>query len=547
MIESKPKAGWWKGATLYQIYPRSFQDINGDGVGDLLGITARLGYIAELGVDGIWISPFFPSPMDDFGYDVSDYCGVDSLFGTLDDFDALIARAHDLGLKIIIDMVLSHTSNRHSWFIESSQSFHNDKADWYVWADPLPDGNPPNNWLSIFGGSAWQWHAKRQQYYLHNFLTSQPDLNIHHVPVQDALLAACQFWLERGVDGFRLDAINFIAHDPLLRSNPARDPALLDGASARKSNPYAFQSHIYDKSRPEALTFLHRLKQVAKQYGDILLLGEVGDDNEIDRLAEYTGEKGPLDTGYCFRFFQDFVHRPLIESTLDALFERPENPWPSWAFSNHDFKRVATRWSQQWDGTGVDLAARAYFALLIALPGTIFVYQGEELGLPQADLAFEDLRDPYDITFYPDHVGRDGCRTPFPWNSNQENAGFSTSIPWLPITASHVNRALNKQQDNKDSPYHAIKALITWRKSEDILRHGKYRINPNTPKHVVMIERWIDNDQSIVIAVNLSPTETGIEIPIMKVSPLTYGSKINQENLCILEPWGILIGFTKAS
>lgn len=529
---------WWRGATLYQIYPRSFQDSNGDGVGDLAGITRQLGHVADLGVDGIWISPFFKSPMDDFGYDVSDYCDVDPLFGTLADFDHLIARAHELGLKVIIDMVLSHTSSKHAWFVESSSSRDNPKADWYVWAEPCADGTPPNNWLSIFGGSAWQWHAGRRQYYLHNFLISQPDVNIHNLAVQDALLAACQFWLDRGVNGFRLDAINFIAHDPALRHNPSCDPALLDSGSVKNSNPYAYQQHIFDKSRPEALTFLRRLRQLADGYGDILLLGEVGDDDEIARLAEYAGTDGPLDTGYCFRFLQDFITRDLIVDTLHQMFERPEKPWPSWAFSNHDFQRVVTRWAKYVDGPQADQAALGFTALLMALPGTVFIYQGEELGLPQAILAQDELRDPYDIAFYPDHVGRDGCRTPIPWDADEVFAGFSINQPWLPIKQPHLARALAQQKSNPGAVYHKIRALLHYRKAQDILRVGSYEIYPDQAQNRLTLCRTTGQGQMLVFAINLSSELQEIPVPGHGNIEMMNGVIAQKETSLLVEGWG---------
>jgi alpha-glucosidase len=256
-----PDKDWWRGAVIYQIYPRSFQDSNHDGMGDLAGIIHRLHHVAELGVDAIWISPFFRSPMLDFGYDVSDYRDVDPMFGTLGDFDALIHRAHELGLKVLIDLVLSHTSNQHAWFQESVSSRENPKSDWYVWADAKPDGSPPNNWLSIFGGSAWEWSGDRMQYYLHNFLKEQPDLNLHNPDVQDEILAVARFWLDRGVDGFRLDTINFYFHDKELRDNPALAPEKRNATIAPEVNPYNWQDHLYDKNQPENLEFLRRLRR----------------------------------------------------------------------------------------------------------------------------------------------------------------------------------------------------------------------------------------------------------------------------------------------
>ena len=253
---------WWRGAAIYQIYPRSFSDSNGDGIGDLPGITEKLDYVRDLGVDGIWLSPFFTSPMRDFGYDVADYCGVDPVFGTLRDFDALVERAHSLGLKVIIDQVYSHSSDQHPWFQQSRSSRDNSKADWYVWADAKPDGSPPNNWQSVFGGPSWTWDARRGQYYLHNFLPEQPDLNVHNRAVQDALLDVARFWLDRGIDGFRIDAINFAMHDPQLRDNP---PAPNGG---KRTRPFDFQQHLYNQSHSDIAKFLERLRAVTNEYGD---------------------------------------------------------------------------------------------------------------------------------------------------------------------------------------------------------------------------------------------------------------------------------------
>ncbi len=288
MSNKAPNNEWWRGGVIYQIYPRSYQDSNGDGVGDLPGITARLEHVAQLGADGIWLSPFFKSPMKDFGYDVSDYRDVDPMFGTLDDFRALVARAHELGLKVMIDQVLSHTSDQHPWFKESRSSRDNPKADWYVWADAKDDGNPPNNWLSIFGGSSWQWDTGRLQYYMHNFLSSQPDLNFHHPDVQQALLDDVRFWLELGVDGYRLDTANFYFHDRELRSNPGRGQPRADDPAVDAVNPYGWQRHLYDKSQPENLEFLRRLRALLDEYPHTTMVGEIGDDDGLGRMAEYT-------------------------------------------------------------------------------------------------------------------------------------------------------------------------------------------------------------------------------------------------------------------
>jgi alpha-glucosidase len=288
---------WWREAVIYQVYPRSFLDTDGDGIGDLPGITARLDYIASLGVDIVWLSPFFRSPMKDFGYDISDYCDVDPLFGSLADFDRLVQKAHGLGLKIMIDQVMSHTSDAHPWFAESRAGRDNPKSDWYVWADPLPDGNPPNNWLSVFGGSSWQWDTRRRQYYLHNFLASQPDLNFHNPEVQQAQLDALRFWLARGVDGVRMDACNFHFHDRRLRSNPPATRA--DNMMATDVNPYGMQAHIHDKTQPENLAFLQKIRRLLDEYAAISI-GEVGADDALAVMADYTSGGDKLHMAYSF-------------------------------------------------------------------------------------------------------------------------------------------------------------------------------------------------------------------------------------------------------
>ena len=300
-LELTPDAEWWRGCVIYQVYPRSYQDTSGDGIGDLIGIADRIEYIASLGVDAIWISPFFTSPMKDFGYDVSDYTNVDPMFGTLGDFDHLVRVAHDHGIRIMIDLVLSHSSDQHPWFVESRMDRTNPKADWYVWAEPKPDGTPPNNWLSIFGGSAWQWDGKREQYYLHNFLTSQPDLNFHNEEVRQALLDVVRFWLDRGVDGFRLDTINFYFHDKELRDNPPLAKELRNDSIAPAVNPYNHQLHVYDKNRPENLEFLRRFRALLDEYPGTTAVGEVGDAQiGLQIVADYTSGGDKMHMCYAF-------------------------------------------------------------------------------------------------------------------------------------------------------------------------------------------------------------------------------------------------------
>ena len=362
------QSNWWREAIIYQVYPRSFLDTNGDGVGDLPGITAKLDYIAQLGADIVWISPFFTSPMKDFGYDVSDYCDVDPLFGTLADFDALIAKAHSLGLKIMIDQVMSHTADAHPWFVEGRKSRDNPKADWYVWADPLPDGNPPNNWLSVFGGSSWQWDSRRKQYYLHNFLVSQPDMNFHHPEVQQAHLDNLRFWLARGVDGVRMDACNFHFHDTELRSNPAatnRDTSTVSGV-----NPYGMQAHIYDKTRPENLAFLQKIRTLLNEF-DAVAIGEVGADDALGVMADYTADGDKLHMAYSFNLLTPEFSAAHIRSQVEQFEARVKGGWASWSVGNHDSMRVMTRWGGAEPSPAMDPIRRPRGAWtdLMALPG----------------------------------------------------------------------------------------------------------------------------------------------------------------------------------
>ncbi|QLQ18488.1 MAG: alpha glucosidase [Exiguobacterium profundum] len=466
-VMQKP-ADWWRGAVIYQIYPRSFMDSNGDGVGDLGGIAERLDHIAGLGADAIWISPFFTSPMKDFGYDVSDYCDVDPLFGSLADFDRLVARAHELGLMVMIDLVLSHTSDKHPWFAESRRSRTGPKADWYVWADAKPDGTPPNNWLSVFGGSAWAWDARREQYYLHNFLTSQPDLNLHHMPVQDALLDVARFWLKRGVDGFRLDTINFYFADKYLRDNPSLPEPLRNDSIAPKVNPYNHQIHLFSKNQPENLEFLKRFRAVLNPT-NAAAVGEVGDAQRgLEIMAEYTSGGDKVQMCYPFELLQPKrVTAAVLGETFARLEKTAPDAWPCWSYSNHDTVRHVTRWGLS------DAAARAYTTLLMCLRGSVCLYQGEELGLPEAEIAFEELQDPYGIEFWPEFKGRDGARTPMPWASDNALAGFSSGEKaWLPVTAPHRARAVAAEEADPTAILHHYRRALAFRRAHAALRDG---------------------------------------------------------------------------
>ncbi|MDE9449205.1 DUF3459 domain-containing protein [Aliiroseovarius sp. Z3] len=468
MTHLEKQADWWRGAVIYQIYPRSFQDDNGDGIGDLRGITRRLPYVASLGVDAIWISPFFTSPMKDFGYDVADYCDVDPMFGTLADFDTLVRSAHGQGLKVMIDLVLSHSSDEHPWFGESRADRDNEKANWYVWADAKPDGTPPNNWLSIFGGSAWTWDARRCQYFLHNFLESQPDLNFHEPAVQDALLDVARFWLERGVDGFRLDTINFYTHDAELRDNPALPPDARNTSIAPAVNPYNHQEHLYDKNRPETLDFLRKLRAVMDPYC-AAAVGEVGDAQRgLEIMGEYTANDDLVQMCYAFELLSgDQPDAAGIAALMDHVAQVAKDGWACWAYSNHDVVRHATRWKL------TEEAQKLFVSLLMCLRGSACIYQGEELGLTEAELAFEDLQDPYGIEFWPEFKGRDGCRTPMVWEASNSQGGFTTAArPWLPVAPEHLRHAVAMAEEDTHALLHHYRRSIALRRMNPALAKG---------------------------------------------------------------------------
>lgn len=511
-------APWWRSAVLYQVYPRSFADSDGDGIGDLRGLTARLDYIADLGVDGLWISPFFPSPMRDFGYDVSDHCGVDPRFGTLSDFDVLLARAHALGLKVLIDQVWSHTAAEHPWFIESRSSRDNPKADWYVWADAKPDGSVPNNWQSWMGGPAWRWEPRRRQYHLHNFLSQMPDLNFHCPAVQEAILEIARFWLDRGVDGFRLDTANLYFHDRLLRDNPPLPP------ERAGESPVLMQRHLHNADQPETLAFLERLRAAMDAYGhgERMAVGEIGGVDGLRTMQDYTSGDRRLHTAYSFGFLGARPDAAAVAAQL--LPWQDSDGWPSWAFSNHDAPRVASRWgtgvargfdfgaqSSVADDANAALPPETWMALLLCLRGTIFLYQGEELGLPQSEIPFEQMQDPFGIANWPLSPGRDGCRTPMPWQAGAPNAGFSTGTPWLPVDPAHVPLAVDRQQAETRSMLHTTRRLIALHRQHPALRDGDLQI-PHVVGNTLLLCRRCPTE-TLWAAFNLSANGQTMSIP----------------------------------
>jgi alpha-glucosidase len=468
------RAEWHHGAVIYQVYLRSFLDTDGNGIGDLEGVSRSLDYIASLGVDAIWICPFFTSPMKDFGYDIADYRGVDPMFGTPADFDRLVVRAHERGLKVIIDQVWAHSSDAHPWFADSRHARGAAKADWYVWADPKPDGSPPNNWLSVFGGSAWSWEPRRRQYYLHHFLGSQPALNLRHPAVVDELHDTARFWLDRGVDGFRLDAIDFMFHDPLLRDNPAR--AVMPSGTVML-RPFAMQEHRHDMLHPDVYGFLERVRGVLSDYPGAVSLGEISSEpGAFERCADYTDRRaGRLDMAYTLALMKRQLRPGEFAQVLQEAERVATEGCLCWAFSNHDVVRAPTRWGAEDNGEHGAALSRMLIALLLSLPGAACLYQGEELGLPEAEVPHELMVDPYGLAFYPSFKGRDGARTPMPWQASAPAAGFSATRPWLPVDRQHQAQAVDRQASDRQSVLSFARRFIQWRKEQPALTLGNAR------------------------------------------------------------------------
>lgn len=482
-------------------------DSSGDGIGDLNGIIQKLDYIASLGVDAVWVSPFFKSPMKDFGYDISDYCAVEPMFGAIDDFKHLLDKAHALDLKILIDQVWNHTSNEHPWFLESRSSHDNPKADWYVWADAKPDGSPPNNWLATFGGSAWAWDPKRQQYYLHNFLTEQPDLNWYNPEVMDAILEVAKFWLDLGVDGFRLDVVNFYMHDRQLRDNPMRPPELPRPAGAGENDPFFNQLNLYNFCRPETLEILEPIRQLLDCYPETTTLAEISSaEDTILTSSQYVQGDRRLHMAYNSSLMSD---EPLTYQRLRTMIERVEEHFQDgvicWTGGTHDFPRLKTRWRKFMNDEFLHEAFDHMFAaLILSLRGSCCLYQGDELGLTQANIPYEKMQDPFGLAGYPSILGRDGSRTPMPWQAEEHNAGFTTAAePWLPLPEEHRQHAVDRQEPEPFSLLNKYRRLIHWRKQQPALLQGDLTIL-DSPEPILAFTRRCD-EQHLLCLFNLSP------------------------------------------
>jgi alpha-glucosidase len=485
---------WWRRGVIYQIYPRSFADSDGDGIGDLRGITAHLDYPAEiLGVDAIWLSPHYPSPQDDFGYDVSDYCDVDPLYGTLADFDAMVEEAHRRGLKVMVDFVPNHTSDDHPWFVESASSRASPRRDWYVWRDALPGDSLPNNWVSLFGGPAWEWHEATGQYYLHSFLASQPDLNWRNPEVKAAMFDVLRFWMDRGVDGFRVDVAQRIMKDPLLRDNP---PAEVIDPESFKFNPeWAATRHIHDAAHPDIHQIFREMRRVLENYPDRFAVGEIH-DWDWERWASYYGEGDELHMPFNFAPLMAGIDPRKLREVIGSM-ERvvPTGGWPNWVAGNHDETRLATRlgWEQ----------SRAMAVLLLTLRGTPTLYYGDELGMVETDIAAEHQQDPYGrrVPGY----GRDGCRTPMQWTP-AANAGFSTcadGVTWLPVHPDHLRHNVESELADPASHLQLYRRLLRLRRAEPALHGGDIELLRG-PSQLLMYRRTHKGSATFVVLANLS-------------------------------------------
>ena len=523
-------ADWMRSAAIYHIYVRSFQDSTGSGTGDLQGVLQRLPHIVSLGADAIWLSPFYVSPMDDLGYDIADHCDVDPLFGTLADFDELVSAAHGAGLKVMIDLVFSHTSDRHPWFAESMADRINPKADWYVWADPKADGTPPNNWLSAFGGAAWTWNRLREQYYLHDFLSSQPSLDFANLEVRKALLDIAEFWVERGVDTFRIDTMNSYFHDRDLRDNPPAPPQ----GGGRHPNPFAQQLHLYDRAQRGDIGPLESFVAAIEMLGATTVVGEIG--NRLKARNEQM-----LARCYTYCLPRALLDADEMGERLSEAVEQSPDGRIAWAFSNHDHTRHVTRFGGR--GAEAEPIARLAAALLVSLPGAISIYQGEELGFEEAEIPQERLRDPFAIRFWPELKGRDGCRTPMAWDAATENAGFSSGDCWMPFEEAHLQRSVSTQIDDPSSLLAFYRDALAFRKGLAGAGEGEFVVKAEGPI-LAMTRRF--GDERVTAIFNMSRENAAYSAEHLpstfEPGDVLHGSTMPQEGRFGLPPFGYFVG-----
>ncbi len=538
---------WWRHAVIYQIYPWSFQDSNGDGIGDLPGIISRLDYLNDgtphsLGVDAIWLSPIYPSPMKDFGYDVADYCAIDPRFGTLADFDRLVNEAHRRGIRVLMDLVLNHTSDQHPWFQASRSSRSSPKRDWYLWADPGARGGRPSNWTAVFGGSAWEWDRTTRQYYLHSFLKEQPDLNWNHPDAQEAMHEVVRFWLDRGVDGFRLDAINWIGKDSNWPDNPTRFFAL---------RSYLRQIHHYDRDQPFTHTVLQLLRTWTNDYPGAVMVGEASSDTPGGPAAFYGKGTDELHMVFDFRMLKSSWDpqrfRRLIQQWDRAV---PPGGWPTQVLSNHDNSRHYSRYSRGVDAETAARRARAAALLLLTLRGTPYLYYGEEVGMRDVRLRYRELRDPYTRRYWPFLRGRDPARTPMQWDRSP-HAGFTAGTPWLPVSPDFERVNVAHEAEDRASILSLYRKLIWLRKTMPALALGSYREVPGGPPDCLIYLRETGGEVSerLLIVINFRPNPRRFSLPsidavgviLLSTDPHAAGESFDSAHVDLGPDEGILV------
>ncbi|MDH3456196.1 MAG: alpha-amylase family glycosyl hydrolase [Gemmatimonadota bacterium] len=501
LLSDPDRHEWWQTAVVYQVYVRSFKDTTGNGVGDLQGIIDHMDYLSDtLGVDAIWITPFYPSPMADFGYDVSDYCDVHPLFGDLATFDRLVARAHDAGLKVLIDFVPNHSSDQHSWFIESRSSRANPRRDWYVWRDPKPDGSPPNNWLSVFGGSAWELDERTGQCYLHSFLKEQPDLNWQNPALKAAMLDNMRFWLDRGVDGFRLDAVLFMMKDPHERDNPLnRDGSL---HMHKSLGAYESQVHVHDQGHADVHQVFRHMRALLNEYEPARMALAEMHVFDWERLASYYGEdldgvNMPANFGLLKVPWTTSGVREAVDGLEAAL---PRGAWPNYVLGSHDDQRLATRLGEH--------GSRQAAVLLLTLRGSPTLYYGDELGMREADIPAHQQQDPWGMS--EPGLSRDGCRTPMRW-SPDATAGFTAAEdPWLPVGSDHATRNVESQLSDPESHLNLYRRLLSLRRNSAALRGGAYRPLDPVPPECFAFER-VEGSERVLVAINYSTKPVSVD------------------------------------
>ncbi len=528
-------ADWWKRGVFYQVYPRSFADSNGDGVGDIPGITSKLDYLADLGIEGLWLSPVYQSPMRDFGYDISDYRGIDPMFGTMADFDTLLREAHDRGIRIVMDGVFNHTSDQHPWFIESRSSRDSPRREWYIWRDGK-GRKSPNNWQAVFGGRAWQWDERTSQYYLHLFIKEMPDLNWRSPALKSAVFDEIRFWLDRGVDGFRLDVVNLFVKDALFRDNPF--------TLGRQPRAYDMQKHIYEANQPETHGVLRELRALLDSYSERVSVGEVmvTESGDAKLAATFLGS-GTDELHLSFDF--TLLHTPWDPRRMARVMEEwylavPRDGWPALVLSNHDVRRSASRYGAR----NRPERARLLALLLLTLRGTPFIYYGEEIGMVDGPVPRRMMKDPVGLRYWPLNGGRDPFRTPMQWTADR-NAGFTTGEPWLPIPGSHAETNVESERKDPRSLLSFYKALIRLRRDKETLSTGDWVALKRGEEGVIGYERR-SSGETVAVWANL----TG-EPKSVAVDPSRYGRTLlsthesassPEKGALSLQPWeGVIL------